>query len=61
MKSPLILRLFKNGQLFEVKQFDFDQITIGHNAEVSLDLNDDLVSPIHAMIELRDQHYYVCD
>lgn len=61
MKPPLILRIFKGSQLVEVKQFDFDQITIGRNAEVSVDLPDDSVSPIHAMIELRDQHYYLCD
>lgn len=61
MKSPLIFRIFKNGQLVGVKQFDQEQIVIGHNADVQLDLDSDKVSPIHCLIELRDNGYYVCD
>lgn len=61
MKSPLILRVFKNNQLVEVKQYDQDQIVIGHNADVQLDLDDSGVSPIHCLIELRDNGYYICD
>lgn len=44
-----------------VKQFDQDQIVIGHNAEVHLDLDSDQVSSIHCLIELRDNGYYICD
>lgn len=61
MRAPLIFRIFKSGQLVGVKQFDQDQIVIGHNAEVHLDLESDQVSPIHCLIELRDNGYYVCD
>lgn len=61
MKSPLIFRIFKNGQLVGVKQFDQEQIVIGHNADVQLDLDSDKVSPIHCLIELRDNGYYLCD
>ncbi|WP_413569549.1 AgmX/PglI C-terminal domain-containing protein [Bdellovibrio sp. HCB117] len=61
MRAPLIFRIFKNNQLVGVKQFDQDQIVIGHNAEVHLDLDGDGVSPIHCLIELRDSGYYVCD
>lgn len=61
MKSPLILRVFKNNQLVEVKQFDQQQVVIGHNADVHLDLDADGVSPIHCLIELRDNGYYICD
>ena len=61
MKSPVILRVFKGNQLIEVKQFDLDQIVVGRNAEVGLDLDADEVSPIHCLIELRDAGYYVCD
>ena len=61
MKSPIIFRVFKNNQLKEVKQFDLDQIVIGHDADVQLDLDDDAVSPIHCLIELRDTGYYICD
>lgn len=34
---------------------------IGHQADVQLDLDDPAVSPIHCMIELRDDGYYLCD
>ncbi len=61
MKTPIILRLFKGGNLLEVKQFDLDQIIIGHEGEVHVDLPDSAVSPIHALIELRDSGYYICD
>lgn len=61
MKSPVILRIFRNGQLKEVKQFDQDQIVIGHNADVHLDLDGDGVSAIHCLIELREGGYYLCD
>ncbi|NUN04765.1 MAG: AgmX/PglI C-terminal domain-containing protein [Bdellovibrio sp.] len=61
MRSPLILRIFENNQLVGVKQFDQDQIVIGHNAEVHLDLASDQISPIHCLIELRDNGYYICD
>lgn len=61
MRSPLIFRIFKNNQLVGVKQFDQDQIVIGHNADVNVDLDSDQVSPIHCMIERRDSGYYICD
>ncbi|MGE3757691.1 MAG: FHA domain-containing protein, partial [Pseudobdellovibrionaceae bacterium] len=61
MKSPIILRIFKGEQLIEVKQFDSDQIVFGHNTEVTVNLSDSAVAPIHALIELRDSGYYICD
>ncbi|MFP5518692.1 MAG: AgmX/PglI C-terminal domain-containing protein [Bdellovibrionia bacterium] len=61
MKLPIIFRIFKNGQLKEVKQLDQDQIVIGHNADVHLDLDGEGVSAIHCLIEKRDSGYYICD
>lgn len=61
MRSPIIFRVFKEGQLVGVKQFDQDQIVIGHDTEVNLSLQGEGVSPIHCMVELRDGGYYVCD
>ena len=57
----MILRVFKNNQLLEVKQFDQSQIVLGQDAEVHLDLKGDGVSAIHCMIEMRDGGYYVSD
>lgn len=61
MKTPIILRVYKDSQLVEVRQFDIDQIILGHSADVHIDLNDPGISPIHCLIELRDSGYYICD
>ncbi len=61
MKSPIILRIFKGNQLVEVKQFEADQVIFGHDAEVTVDLDDPNISAIHCLIELRDSGYYLCD
>jgi TonB family protein len=61
LKSPIILRIFKGNQLIEVKQFEADQVIFGHNAEVTVDLDDPSISAIHCLIELRDSGYYLCD
>ncbi len=61
MKSPVILRVFREKQLVEVKQFEQNQIVIGHDADVHLDLDGDGVAPIHCLIEMRDSGYYICD
>jgi len=61
LKSPVILRIYKNNQLVVVKQFDKDQIIFGHEADVTVELTDDKVSPIHCLVELRDNGYYLCD
>jgi pSer/pThr/pTyr-binding forkhead associated (FHA) protein len=50
-----------NDQLIEVRQFDGDQIVIGHDADVQLDLDHDSISPIHCLIERRDDSFFVCD
>ena len=62
MKSPLIFRVFKNEQIFVVKQFvDKDQITIGHDAEVDIDLDSNEISAIHCLVEKRGQQFFICD
>lgn len=62
MKSPLIFRVFKNEQIFVVKQFvDKDQITIGHDAEVDIDLDSNEISAIHCLVEKRGTQFFICD
>lgn len=61
MKTPVILRIFKDGQLVEVKQFDDGQIIFGQETEAQVQLQDSAISPIHALIEERDSGYYICD
>lgn len=61
MKTPVILRIFRDGTLVEVKQFDTGQIIFGQESDVHVQLQDATIAPIHALIELRDTGYYVCD
>ena len=61
MRPPVILRVYKNNQLKEVKQFTIDQIVLGSNSEAQLTLEDDSISPIHCLLESRDNGYYLCD
>lgn len=62
MKSPLIFRVFKNEQIHLVKQFvDRDQIVIGHEAEVDIDLDSGEISSIHCLVEKRGQQFFICD
>lgn len=61
MKPPVLLRIYLNQNLEGVKQFELKQIVIGRNAEVQLDLKDDSVSPLHAVIEERESGYYISD
>jgi len=62
LKHPVILRVFKEDTLVAVKQFDQDQIVFGRpGSEVDLFLDEDAVSPIHCLIEKRNEEYYLCD
>lgn len=61
MKQPVFLRIYKGDELVEVKQFDQQQVVIGKNGDLDIALQDQNVSPIHAMIEERDSGYYVSD
>ncbi len=61
MKQPLFFRIYKNGQLSEVKQVNGTQVVLGSNADVEVPLKDDSVSPIHAMVEERGNGYFICD
>ncbi len=45
-----------------VKQFlDKDQITIGHDAEVDIDLDSAEISAMHCLVEKRGQQFFICD
>ncbi|MGE4131072.1 MAG: AgmX/PglI C-terminal domain-containing protein [Bdellovibrionales bacterium] len=61
MKQPIVLRVYKGDKLETVRQFESNQIVIGRNADVQLELQDDEVSLLHAMIEKRDGDYYLSD
>ena len=66
MKSPIIFRIFKDGQIQFVKQFiDKDQVVVGraeaNASDIDIDLQSSEISPIHCLIERRGLNFYLCD
>ncbi len=61
MKQPVVLRVYKGDKLDSVRQFEQSQIVIGRNSDVQLELQDDSVALLHAMIEDRSGDYYLSD
>lgn len=61
MKQPLFFRIYRDGQLVEIKQFQSTQVIVGSNGESQINLKDSSVSPIHAMVEERESGFFVCD
>lgn len=61
MKQPIVLRVYKGDKLEAVRQFETSQIVIGRNADAQLELQDEGVALLHAMIENRSGDYYISD
>jgi len=61
MNPLLFLRIYKNSDLFAVKQFPDDQITFGNSPDATLRLEGAGISLVHAMIENRNGQHYLCD
>lgn len=61
MKEPVVLRIYRGERLIAVKQFLSPQIVIGRQSDAGLSLDDEAVSPLHAVIEQREDGYYVSD
>ncbi|HPI39181.1 MAG TPA: AgmX/PglI C-terminal domain-containing protein [Pseudobdellovibrionaceae bacterium] len=61
MSTPIILRVYKGHQLVLVKQFEQDQISLGSSSSADIELLDDLVTSLHAMIEKRANKFYLMD
>ena len=61
MKQPVVLRIYKGETLDSVRQFGQSQIVIGSTPEAQLELADDGVALLHAMIEDRDGEYFISD
>ncbi len=62
MKSPLVFRIYKNEEIYVVKQFvDDDRIVIGRGADLHIQLDSIEVSLIHCVVEKRGSQFYICD
>lgn len=61
MKKPLVLKVFRNSELVNVQQFTTPQIVLGRGGDVQVTLEDEAISPIHALIEERDGQHFISD
>lgn len=61
MKQPVVLRIYKGDKLETVRQFESSQIVIGRGGDVQLELQDEGVALLHAMVEDRGGDYYISD
>lgn len=61
MKPPVLLRIYFNEKLEGVRQFVEPQIVLGRNSEAQVNLSEEGVSPLHAVIEERESGYYISD
>ena len=58
----VFIRVYKEDKLLFVKQYpSIDYILIGSDPEASLKLDSDSVSLAHAMIELREEEFFISD
>ncbi len=61
MSTPVVLKIYRGDRLISVKQFDQEQIVIGRQSDSALSLDDESISPLHAVIEKRNDSYFVAD
>jgi outer membrane biosynthesis protein TonB len=62
LSTPLFFRVYKNEQIFVVKQFlNEDRIVVGNGPGAQIDLQSADISSIHCLIEKRDDGFYLCD
>jgi len=61
MTDPVVLKVYRGTRLISVKQFLTPQIVIGRKSDSSLALDDETISPLHAMIERRGDEFFISD
>lgn len=61
MSDLIVLKVYRGNRLISVKQFLQSQIVIGRQSDSGLVLDDESISPVHAVIERRDGEYYLSD
>ncbi len=61
MQDPVVIKIFKNGDLVMVKQFVSPQIAIGSIESAQIFLEGNEIQPLHAVIENNEGIYSVMD
>jgi hypothetical protein len=62
LSAPLIFRVYKNDQIYVVKQFVNDErVILGSGGGAHINLDSSEISAIHCLIERRGDGYFLCD
>jgi len=61
LKQPVVVRVYKGEALEAVRQFENSQIVVGRSHDAHLQLQDEAVASLHAMIEERDGQHFLSD
>lgn len=61
MSDPIVLKIYRGARLISVKQYTQDQVVIGRKSDSNLTLDDENVSPLHAVIEKKGEDYFLSD
>lgn len=61
MQDPVVIKIFKNGDLVMVKQFVSPQVAIGSAESSQISLQGAEIQPLHAVIENNEGIYSVMD
>ncbi|HAG90695.1 MAG TPA: hypothetical protein DCL41_02420, partial [Bdellovibrionales bacterium] len=61
MKQPLVLKIYRDGQLINIQQFTTPQVVFGRGGDVQVALEDDSISPIHALLDDRGNQVVLSD
>lgn len=61
MNQPLVLKIYRDGELVNVHQFSVPQVVFGRGGDAQVALEDDAVSPLHALLEERGDKVFLSD
>ena len=61
MKQRIFLKIYKNGSIQKIQQIDLQQMAFGSSPDVEVHLEDDSISPWHALIEQKDNDFKISD
>ena len=61
MSQSIFFKIYKNNKLQGIKQVRQDQASIGQNSEVEICLKGENVLPWHALVEKREDGYFISD
>ena len=61
MKKRIFLKIYKNGSIQKIQQIDSQQMAFGSSPDVEVHLEDESISPWHALIEQKDNDVKISD